>query len=321
MVTYPFGIHSPVVTWVPRSHPSAQAAPQPPAAPAPAPPVAEAPAADSGMVPITTYPYGLHSPVVTWAPRAGAHRPPPTGDVGIYPYEEEPFPDLVGDGAGAPRVFHGATRRRAARQPSDSDEFFNPFRVEGPARTFRVEGPASVRPALRPAPRREEPKPPVVGHYRAKTGGAREAEFVPGFQAGGLVPALVSNGEYLMSGGAVARHGVGFMDALNAGRFAEGGSPFAQFGGAGALVFAASRAEPGYASQFSFGNMGLTQGLAPPLPSGIPPGGGAISQHTLDLITSGGSFPVSAASDTIEAIRSSAIGGRLTSTGTRPSWY
>jgi hypothetical protein len=210
-----------------------------------------------------------------------------------------------------------------------------------------------------------------------------EDEPSPHFAMGGLVPALVSNGEYLMSGGAVASYGVDFMHALNAGRLQEGGFPFmgvesasvtlsgsnlaqqraiqnaSMFGAAraraqqfsfsdlgvpqserfalrlalargdvsqqnaiqDAIVFGAARPGSNYAQQFSFGNMGLTQGLAPPLPSGIPPGGGAISQHTLDLITSGGSFPVSAAADTIEAIRASAIGSRLTSTGVRPSWY
>ena len=41
--------------------------------------------------------------------------------------------------------------------------------------------------------------------------------------SGGEVPAMVSNGEYLMSKGAVAKHGLGFMNMLNAGKFSDGG--------------------------------------------------------------------------------------------------
>jgi hypothetical protein len=41
----------------------------------------------------------------------------------------------------------------------------------------------------------------------------------------------------------------------------------------------------------------------------------------LDLSTPGGTFSVTASSDTIEAIRVSAIGSKLTSAGVKPSWY
>jgi hypothetical protein len=47
------------------------------------------------------------------------------------------------------------------------------------------------------------------------------------FGAGGPVddkiPAMLSNGEYVMSAGAVNQYGPGFMDAINAGKFARGG--------------------------------------------------------------------------------------------------
>jgi len=60
----------------------------------------------------------------------------------------------------------------------------------------------------------------------------------------------------------------------------------------------------------------LTEGFG--AAAGIPSPAGA---HSLDLRTAGGSFSVWATGDTIEAIRTSAIGDQLTSTGSRPSWY
>jgi hypothetical protein len=106
-----------------------------------------------------------------------------------------------------------------------------------------------------------------------------------GFAGGGLVPARVSNGEYRMGASAVARLGVGFMDDLNAGRFRFGGP------------------------------------VTGDLPPKVSTGAGGASEHSLDLTTSAGQFRVSATDDTIEAIRASSLGAKLTSTGTRPSWY
>jgi hypothetical protein len=69
-----------------------------------------------------------------------------------------------------------------------------------------------------------------------------------------------------------------------------------------------------------FANGSISGGASvPSLPSGSS--SSAVAQHVLDLVTSGGVFQVSAHEDTIEAMRSSAIGDQLTSTGQKPSWY
>jgi hypothetical protein len=162
------------------------------------------------------------------------------------------------------------------------------------------------------------------------------------YALGGLIPARVSPGEYLMSGGAVARHGVGFMDRLNAGRFQAGGlaggaalgyaagvagynsagaaGPWPAAGGAGLIgsgILAYARDESRAASW----GAGLAVTAPHSLPTSTGYSGGAAGQHLLDLSTPGGTFSVTASSDTIEAIRVSAIGSKLTSAGTKPSWY
>jgi hypothetical protein len=45
------------------------------------------------------------------------------------------------------------------------------------------------------------------------------------------------------------------------------------------------------------------------------------SYHQLDLRTDKGNFRVSVAQDTMEALRSSALAGKLSRTGERPSWF
>jgi hypothetical protein len=169
--------------------------------------------------------------------------------------------------------------------------------------------------------------------------------FIDGveYALGGLVPARVSNGEYLMSGGAVARTGVGFMDALNQGSIKPRGLAFGGVAGpmvgqtypyagdvpggvlgrmaaADALATAQVYGAAVSAKQYNFGDMGLAS-VAPALGRLPVQDAEGPSMHTLDLATPGGNFQVAAAADTIEAIRASAIGSRLTSTGTRPSWY
>jgi hypothetical protein len=132
------------------------------------------------------------------------------------------------------------------------------------------------------------------------------------------------------------------MDALNAGRFQAGGltggaalgyardtasynaapaaGPWPSPGGA-ALVGNAALGYARDAAQYA----GWGSGLAIPAPHSLPTStgysGGAAGQHLLDLSTPGGTFSVTATSDTIEAIRVSAIGSKLTSAGVKPSWY
>jgi hypothetical protein len=50
--------------------------------------------------------------------------------------------------------------------------------------------------------------------------------------------------------------------------------------------------------------------------SGIPSG-----FHQLDLRTDKGNFSTAVSEDTMEGIRQSSLGGKLSSTGTRPTWY
>ena len=131
------------------------------------------------------------------------------------------------------------------------------------------------------------------------------------------------------------------MDAINAGRFAEGGVvdpalgnpiPYVPSGGITDFVSKASAQAVGEYSALSAkvaggSGFGPTFGLRSDLmmlPSdipGLPAAGGAISDFTLSLLTHAGQFDLNASADTIEAIRSSSIGSKLTSTGTKPSWY
>ena len=50
-------------------------------------------------------------------------------------------------------------------------------------------------------------------------------------------------------------------------------------------------------------------------------GGNTLSFHQLDLRTSAGTFRAGVSSDTMEGIRQSSLAGKLSQTGTRPSWY
>jgi hypothetical protein len=183
----------------------------------------------------------------------------------------------------------------------------------------------------------EGPIPPAVSYPEVSY-----PEISRPYSLGGLIPARVSPGEYLMSGGAVARHGVGFMDRLNAGRFQAGGltggaalgyardtagyssagaaGPWPAASGAGLIgsgILAYARDESRAASW----GAGLAVTAPHSLPTSTGYSGGAAGQHLLDLSTPGGTFSVTASSDTIEAIRVSAIGSKLTSAGTKPSWY
>src|ERR1700719_3824079 len=113
--------------------------------------------------------------------------------------------------------------------------------------------------------------------------------LIPGFASGGL--ARVSNGEYRIGPAAVTKYGARLMEHLNPGRFDDWGN-------------------------------GISRGLSASLPPGISTQDhGGSSQHTLDLVTSAGQFRMHASADTIEAIRASAIGQKLTSAGQKPSWY
>jgi hypothetical protein len=44
-----------------------------------------------------------------------------------------------------------------------------------------------------------------------------------------MIPAMLSNGEYVINAGSVSKYGVNFMNALNAKRYANGGSSSAPF--------------------------------------------------------------------------------------------
>lgn len=62
---------------------------------------------------------------------------------------------------------------------------------------------------------------------RKSNGGAI---FGPGGPKSDLIPAMLSNGEYVMNAGSVSKYGIGFMNALNAKRYATGGSTSLSFG-------------------------------------------------------------------------------------------
>jgi len=47
----------------------------------------------------------------------------------------------------------------------------------------------------------------------------------------------------------------------------------------------------------------------------------ALSHHELDIRTNAGNFTARVDEDTMEAIRSSSLGGKLSMTGQRPTWY
>jgi hypothetical protein len=69
------------------------------------------------------------------------------------------------------------------------------------------------------------------------------------------------------------------------------------------------------------GGMGAASLGLPPAVASSPQASSFEASHVLNLATSGGTFQVNATPDTMEAIRVSAIGGQLTSTGSKPSWY
>jgi hypothetical protein len=134
----------------------------------------------------------------------------------------------------------------------------------------------------------------------------RQMAFGGLFSSGGL--ARVSNGEYRINAGAVTKYGAGVMAMLNSGQFASGG-----------LVGDADTSNPG---RFDDWGNGMSRGLSASLPPGISSEDrGSHSEHTLDLVTHAGQFRMQASADTIEAIRASAIGQKLTSTGVKPGWY
>ena len=53
--------------------------------------------------------------------------------------------------------------------------------------------------------------------------------FGPGGPKSDMIPAMLSNGEYVINAGSVSKYGVNFMNALNAKRYANGGSSSAPF--------------------------------------------------------------------------------------------
>lgn len=108
----------------------------------------------------------------------------------------------------------------------------------------------------------------------------------PGSGTSDSIPANLSNGEYVIRANAVSHWGVGMMDAIN--NFASGG-----------LV----------------------------MPSMMPSTGtsrmsrGSLNQYSLDIRTNEGSFTAMVNGDTMNAIRKSAMGAKMKSSGVKPSWY
>lgn len=112
-----------------------------------------------------------------------------------------------------------------------------------------------------------------------------------------------------MEGGSGVLRALGMVGAAGAGEPIDLGSI------AGGLLTATANERSG--AYFSRVGPGLLENFAGKN-GGVPAPAGA---HSLDLRTEGGTFSVWATADTVEAIRASALGDRLTSTGTRPSWF
>jgi hypothetical protein len=195
---------------------------------------------------------------------------------------------------------------------------------ESPAKTRTTIAEQQRRSAARPRPAEAPPREESVN---AGDEGNWRGGLIRLF-GGGLVPAMVSNGEYRMSPEAVSHYGVSLFDRLNSGGFAGGGS------------ITMGRAQPprpaGFPSGFSpipepgligeianaMHNIGSVDPGVIRTITGVASGAGEVaSTHRLDLVTSAGTFTVQAGAETLAAIQSSAIGGKLTSTGARPSWY
>ena len=82
--------------------------------------------------------------------------------------------------------------------------------------------------------------------------------------AGGGMPIQVSNGEYIVKAAAVKQYGVGFLDALNAQRFAGGGMPNPRYNIPSSSVSVANKPFNSYASGGLVNNYGgLTINAAP----------------------------------------------------------
>ncbi len=79
----------------------------------------------------------------------------------------------------------------------------------------------------------------------------------PGGPTDDLIPARLSNGEYVVKASSVAKYGVGFMDSINAGRFADGG--LASYEGA-ARSFPAGVSASGVAAAAPLPDMPIVDG-------------------------------------------------------------
>ena len=128
------------------------------------------------------------------------------------------------------------------------------------------------------------------------------------------VPIMASKGEYV-----VRADGSNLRDAISFfGGRGYGGHAFA----GGGFIGAALR---------GFANGGLIGGFADSIASipGYASGGAVVPSsssntlgyHQLDLRTSAGTFSANVSEDTMQGIRNSALSGKLSQTGQRPSWY
>jgi hypothetical protein len=130
------------------------------------------------------------------------------------------------------------------------------------------------------------------------SGGYAEGGVIGGWGSGRSDSNIIraSKGEYV-----VTADGSNLGDAIA--HFTRG------FARGGPIEFADTIAHvPGYAS----GGMVRQTAIAAP---------SAVSQHQLDIRTNAGNFTAHVTEDTMTAIRNSSLGGKLSQTGQRPTWY
>ena len=126
----------------------------------------------------------------------------------------------------------------------------------------------------------------------------------PGGPTGDRIPAMLSDGEYVVQAKAVKHFGVAAMHAINNMTMPHRG-----------LVD----------GHFSLG--GLVSNIFPTAPVMMASGGlaatgtGTTDRYHLDLRTDFGRIPATVHGDTMKAIQRSAVGSKLTRTGISPGWY
>jgi TP901 family phage tail tape measure protein len=91
----------------------------------------------------------------------------------------------------------------------------------------------------------------------------------PGGPRSDIVPAMLSNGEYVIQASSVNKYGKGMMDSINAGKYAEGG--LIEGGLTTAQRSAFNYAEPNFVNSRMFPSKGKKP--RPEEPAGSPPGG------------------------------------------------